>query len=41
METATVTEDAIENMRASRTDPFRNPTHLQQVAVSQLVDRVR
>ena len=32
METATATEDAIDNMRASRTDPLRSHTHLQQVA---------
>jgi hypothetical protein len=34
-------EDAIDNVRASRTDPPTNHTHVQQVAVGQLVDRVR
>lgn len=32
MKTATATEDAIDNLRAPRTHPLQDHTHLQQVA---------
>lgn len=41
MDTTTAKKDAIDNMRASRTDPLGNHTHLQQVAVGQLVNRIK
>ena len=38
MDTTTAKEDAIDNIRASRTDPLGNHTHLQQVAGCLRVD---